>query len=115
MKTNETIELTDLQPIEEVKGGIVALEYLIIMVPPSQPAPPTRPPGGMGFVNNHNETVASDEALLADLEPREEVIGGTGVQAGFGYAALTVGGAANLNRVTEHTSNLTYSGESGGI
>jgi hypothetical protein len=66
-----------------------------------------------GLVINHNETTADDEDLtpLIDLEPNSEVVGG----AGFGYAVLTVGGATNLNQGTERTSNLTYSGESGGL
>jgi len=38
---------------------------------------PERPVGGGMFINNHNETVVSDEALLADLEPVEEVKGGS--------------------------------------
>lgn len=48
---------------------------------------------------------------LADLEPKNEVVGG----AGFGYAALTVGGQSSLNQGTERTGTLIYSGESGGI
>jgi len=64
----------------------------------------------MNEQNNDNQN-----EQLTDLEPNNEVVGGAGVQAGFGYAVLTVGGATNLNQGTERTSNLTYSGESGGM
>jgi hypothetical protein len=54
-----------------------------------------------------NETIE-----LLDLEPKSEVVGGSG----FGYAVLTVGGIhSTANQVTERTSNLIYSGESGGM
>jgi prepilin-type processing-associated H-X9-DG protein len=66
--------------------------------------------GGGGFINNHNETVVSDEDTpFADLEPNSEVVGGTGgasVQSGFAYATLTVGGATNLNQGSRHSSGV---------
>jgi hypothetical protein len=102
------VDLPDLAPQAEVKGGV---SHTAGRCSCGQ----EHPYGGGGFINNHNETVVSDEDLksLTDLEPREEVVGG--VKSGFAYAALTVGGATNLNQVTERTGNLTYSGESGGI
>ena len=59
---------------------------------------------------NANETIE-----LIDLEPEREVVGGACVQAGFGYAVLTVSGTRPGTPVSERTSNLTYSGESGGL
>jgi hypothetical protein len=38
-QTEQSIQLTDLAPQSEVKGGIVALEYLVIGQVLSNPAP----------------------------------------------------------------------------
>jgi prepilin-type processing-associated H-X9-DG protein len=146
---NETIELLDLEPIDEVKGGVshtagrcscgqehpyggggfinnhnetIAADedeaterYAPLADLPVAEAEHikggphcscdmcARPLGG--FINNHNETIASDEDTpLADLEPNTEVVGGA--SSGFGYAVLTVGGTATVYQGGQHSAGI---------
>src|SRR5262245_961250 len=57
---------------------------------------PEQPTGGGGFINNHNVTAVSDEALtpLTDLEPVDEVKGG-GAIGGHNTGALRNVSGAN--------------------
>lgn len=132
MNTNETIEINDLALTEdqqaEVKGGTTLQDCLVAsyqsggsesglthgaanLVSFDTPTPghPTSPTTTI----NHNETVESDEALtqLTDLEPVDEVQGGTTP----GSASLvrfntstpgTTSGAASPGTLTPINGNL---------
>jgi len=72
--------------------------------------PQPRTGGGGGFINNHNETVASDEHLenapLADLEPVGEIKGGPVVLQDCLISSYQTGAYASGIAASRHTGGV---------
>lgn len=95
---NTISNLPDLAPQVEVKGGT---SHTAGRCSCGQ----EHPSGGGGFINNHNETVANDEASVLDLEPIGEIKGGP-VMVEYGIQVALINPSA---------PTPTASGHSGGV
>lgn len=94
------VDLPDLAPQAEVKGGA---SHTAGRCSCGQ----EHPYGVGGFINNHNETVVSDEGaapmLLTDLEPNFDVVGGSSGGAAGGIVSEGQGYGTFIAQATPST------------